>query len=128
MQKKTIAYWAATVLLAVPMGGGGAADLMRAQPVMESLARLGYPEYLATILGVAKLVGLAVVLVPGLPRLKEWAYAGFVIDLIGAFASHAFVGDPVKDLIPPVAVLILVLASWLLRPASRRLPDGPRAA
>jgi len=123
MQMKTIAYWGTTGMLVLPMGGGGVADLMHVDPVMKALAGLGYPEYLATILGVAKLLGLAVVLAPGLPRLKEWAYAGFVIDLVGAFASHVFVKDPAADLFPPVAVLVLVLASWMLRPDSRRLPN-----
>lgn len=121
MNKKTIAYWIATGLLVLPMGGGGVADLMHAEDVMKALAHLGYPEYLATILGVAKLLGVVAILVPGMPRLKEWAYAGFAIDLIGAFASHMWVGDPIADVMPPVIVLGIAMTSWALRPESRRL-------
>lgn len=121
MTKKTIAYWIATALVTFAMGGGGVADLMQAEDVMASLARLGYPEYLATILGVAKILGVLVILVPGLPRLKEWAYAGMVIDLVGAFASHAFIGDPMADLLPPLIVLAICIASWALRPDARKL-------
>jgi hypothetical protein len=121
MDRKTIGYWGATALLALAMGGGGIVDLMQGEDVLAVLDRLGYPAYLATLLGVAKLIGVVVVLVPGLPRLKEWAYAGFVIDLIGAFWSHLAVGDPIGEALPPVAVLAITLASWALRPDLRRL-------
>ena len=124
MTEKTrnLAYWGTTALVCAAMGGGGVLDLMKAEDVMKSLERLGYPDYLATILGVAKLLGVVAILAPGFRRLKEWAYAGMVIDLIGAFVSHLAVGDPVKDLAPPLVVLVLTFASWWLRPASRRLP------
>ena len=55
---------------------------------------LGYPAYFASLLGAWKLLGAIVLTVPGLPRLKEWAYAGFVFDLTAAAFSHAAVGDP----------------------------------
>ncbi len=119
--RKSVAYWLATGLLALAMGGGGVLDLTHADAVMDAFSRLGYPEYFATILGVGKLLGVVVVLSPGLPRLKEWAYAGFVIDVSGAFASHLFVGDPLADLVPPIAVLAITMASWAQRPESRRL-------
>jgi DoxX-like family len=61
------------------------------------------------------------VLVPGFPRLKEWAYAGFFFELTGAAASHAFVGNDVGQIPAPLGFLALVMASWALRPASRRL-------
>ncbi|MEE8107286.1 MAG: DoxX family protein [Planctomycetota bacterium] len=121
VKMKSFAFWTTTCLACLAMGAGGVMDLLHAEQVMTALTHLGYPEYVATILGVGKLLGVAVVLVPGLPRLKEWAYAGLVIDLVGAFASHLFVGDPIADLIPPVVILVLTLASWVLRPASRRL-------
>jgi hypothetical protein len=58
---------------------------------------------------------------PGLPRLKEWAYAGFTIDLVGAATSHIFVSDPFMETLSPLLILVLVLTSHALRPASRRL-------
>ena len=91
-------------------------DLLQPPELIETFWELGYPPYLLTILGVAKLLGLLVVLAPGLPRLKEWAYAGLMIDVVGAFFSHLAVGHGIGDLAPPLIVLALVLASWALRP------------
>jgi hypothetical protein len=58
--------------------------------------QLGYPLYLLPFLGVAKLLGIIVLLVPGFPRLKEWAYAGMFFDLVGAVYSGLMAGgfDP----------------------------------
>ncbi len=60
---------------------------------------------------------------PKFPRLKEWAYAGIVIDLIGAAYSHIAYGDAVGDIVPPVVLLALAMGSYFLRPADRKLPD-----
>ena len=73
------------------------------------------------IIGPAKLAGVLTLALPKLPRLKEWAYAGFGIDFIGAFASHAFLGDGPDKLMPPLIILTVLTGSYLLRPASRRL-------
>ena len=123
MKAKLIAYWIVTVLFCLGMGFGAVLDLMRAPEVMKTLAHLGYPEYLATILGVAKVMGVIAVLLPGSGRLKEWAYAGFTFDLLGALISHAVSGDAIKDLLPPIILLVLGAASYQLRPPSRRLAD-----
>jgi hypothetical protein len=63
--------------------------------------------------------------VPGFPRLKEWAYAGMFFDLTGASASHAAVGDPVAKILTPLVILGIVIASWWLRPDSRKLGEVP---
>ena len=57
------------------------------------------------------------ILVPGLPRVKEWAYAGFFFDLTGAAATRAFVGDGAADILAPLVFLGLVMASRALAPA-----------
>ena len=87
---------------------------------LEAFTKLGYPAYMATIIGVAKLLGLATVLAPRLPRLKEWAYAGFCIDVLGAFFSHLAVGD-YPEMVAPLIFLAIALVSWWLRPPERRL-------
>jgi uncharacterized membrane protein YphA (DoxX/SURF4 family) len=94
MKTRRIAYWITTGLTAFVFLSGGAADLARPGFLMEGMTRLGYPSYFVIILGVWKLLGGVAILAPRLPRLKEWAYAGMVLDLIGAAASHAAVGDP----------------------------------
>jgi hypothetical protein len=83
--------------------------------MMASLARLGYPVYLATILGVWKLLDAAAITEAGLPRLKEWAYAGMFFNLTGAGLSHAASGNPPKDILVPLGLLVVVLISMGLR-------------
>ena len=118
---RLIAYWVATALTAFVFLSGGVADLMKPTAAVEGTVHLGYPIYLMTILGVWKVLGGVTVLAPRLPLLKEWAYAGFVFDLTGAAASHATTRDPVPKIVIPLIILLIVAASWALRPASRRL-------
>lgn len=81
---------------------------------VEGIRSLGYPLYMLKILGTAKLLGVLAILYNRLKTLKEWAYAGFVINLIGAAASHHFSGDPMAKVIIPLIVLILVFISYFL--------------
>lgn len=126
MNKRVIAYWLTTMLFCLAMTSGGALNLLRAEIQKESIQALGYPEYLMTILGVAKLLGVIALLMPGVPLLKEWAYAGFTFDLLGAAASHAFVGDPAIEVLLPLIILSIAAASYWLRPPSRRLLANER--
>ena len=114
-------YWIATGVTALAMGGGAIADVLRLEPVADIMETLGYPAYLLTIIGVAKILGVATILVPGFQRLKEWAYAGLCIDLIGGFASHIAVKDTVANTVPPLVVLAIVMTSYFLRPDDRKL-------
>jgi uncharacterized membrane protein YphA (DoxX/SURF4 family) len=116
-------YWISTVLLAAVLLLGGVMDVLRAPPVVQTIVALGYPAYLASILGVWKLLGAAAIASPGLPRLKEWAYAGLVFDLSGAAFSHALSGDPASKVAVPLVLLGLAAVSWALRPATRRLGE-----
>src|SRR5215467_3628832 len=86
---KSLAYWSFTGVMVAESLIGGAMDLLRLAPFYPLMIQLGYPSYLATILGVAKIIAAAILLAPGLPRLKEWAYAGIMINMIGAAASNA---------------------------------------
>jgi uncharacterized membrane protein YphA (DoxX/SURF4 family) len=126
MKLRPIAYWVATALTAFVFLSGGVADIARPEPVMEGMTHLGYPAYFATILGVWKVLGGLAVLAPGWRLLKEWAYAGMLFDLTGAAASHAAVGDPAAKVATPLIILVIVAASWALRPESRRLRDASR--
>jgi len=78
---------------------GGVLELQRGPEVVATLNHLGYPVYFAAILGTWKLLGAIVIAAPGLPRVKEWAYAGFVFDLTAAAVSRAAVGDGAADII-----------------------------
>ncbi len=125
---RTIAYWITTVLGPASFVVGGTLFLTRGDEQVAVLAHLGYPAYMLTILGVWKWLGAIAIVAPGLPLLKEWAYAGFFFDLTGAAASHAFAGDAPGDVVAPLVFLVLVMASWALRPPSRRLAGTPALA
>jgi len=125
---KNVLYWVTTILGPASFVMGGVIQLTHAPEVAATLNHLGYPLYFATILGIWKILGAITTVVPGLPRLKEWAYAGFVFDLTAAAASHAYAGDAPSDIGAPLAFLVPVLVSWALRPDSRRLAvaEAPR--
>ena len=118
---KNIAYWATTILGPASFVIGGVLHLMQTEQVVSTMNHLGYPAYFASLLGMWKLLGAIAIVLPGLPRLKEWAYAGFFFDLTAAAVSRAAVGDSVADIVAPLVFLALVVASWALRPASRSL-------
>jgi uncharacterized membrane protein YphA (DoxX/SURF4 family) len=120
MQKKKIGYWVATGLLAFAFVSGGIADVVQPKPVVEGMTRIGYPLYFLTIIGLWKVLGALALVWPGLPRLKEWAYAGVFFLMTGAAVSHAVCGET-GHVIAPVVLAVLGMVSWVLRPSSRRL-------
>ena len=87
MRKTKIAYWIFTSLFAFMMLGSALPDITSAQVAVDGFKAMGYPSYLVPFVGIAKFLGVVAILTPGFPRLKEWAYAGLVIDLIGATYS-----------------------------------------
>lgn len=121
-QGRTIAYWVATVLVALELGMGGVWDILRISYVRAIIEHLGYPDYFLVIMGVWKVPGAAALLVPRFARLKEWAYAGAVFTYTGAVASHLAVGDGVGVLVAPIIFTGLAATSWALRRSARRDP------
>lgn len=122
---QTIAYWTFTFVVAFEMAAGGLWDLLRIESVRVVLAHLGYPMYLLTIIGVWKIPCAIVLFLPGFLRLKEWAYAGAIFNYTGAATSHLLVGY--RGWVGPLVLAGITLASWGLRPSTRRLaaPAGP---
>jgi uncharacterized membrane protein YphA (DoxX/SURF4 family) len=118
---RNIAYWTATIFGPTSFVIGGVLNISRTEQALATLSHLGYPGYFAVTLGAGKLLGAIVITLPALPRLKEWAYAGFFFDLTAAAISRAAVGDSTADILAPLGFLVLVMASWALRPASRTL-------
>ncbi|MEW9533240.1 DoxX family protein [Microbispora sp. NPDC049125] len=120
-RRRSGVYWTVTAIVVGESAVGGTMDLFRAPPFYPVLLDLGYPGYLATILGVAKILAAVVLPAPGLPRLKEWAYAGVVINMLCAIASHVAMHHTVDNLIAPAVFVGLAILSWALRPPTRRL-------
>jgi hypothetical protein len=122
MKAKNIAYWTTTVLVALFMSGGVAQLAQFKASPHGVVPQLGYPMYFFAILGFWKALGAIAILVPRFPRLKEWAYAGIFFDLTGAAASCAAVGWYGAygfNVIAPLLIAVLAVASWALRPPSR---------
>jgi hypothetical protein len=118
----TIGYWVTTGVLVFCMTGG-VFELLGVKPTMDGIMRLGYPSYIIPALGLGKVLAILAILWPGLPRLKEWAYAGIFFNMAGAFVSHVARGDAAWILVVNVVIAAITLASWALRPATRRLGD-----
>jgi uncharacterized membrane protein YphA (DoxX/SURF4 family) len=119
---KIAAYWITTALIVFELVMGGVWDILRVPQVRGLIERLGYPLYFLTILGIWKLLGAIALIVPRFPRLKEWAYAGVFFDLTGAIASLTASGlADVGTMAYPIFMTGVAIASWALRPQSRRL-------
>lgn len=89
MKKVNIAYWIVTILFAGFMLFSGIMNaIMEPNGVKLMHEVLGYPIYIIPFIGWAKVIGAIIILIPGFPRLKEWAYAGLFIDLAGATYSN----------------------------------------
>ena len=114
-KQRSALYWVLTVLFLLPLAGSGLPEMVGQAPAQaaQTLAHLGYPPYLSQILGVAKVLGAVAVLSNRSRVLKEWAYAGFTFDLLGAFASHLISGDGPLAL-APLSMLPFVLGSRAL--------------
>jgi len=97
MKKTKIVYWVFTSLFAFLMLGSAIPDIFSVQMAVEGFAKMGMPAYLLPFLGVAKLLGVVAILIPGYPRIKEWAYAGLIFDLVGATWSIIASGHAVGD-------------------------------
>lgn len=93
MKKTNILYWTFTGLFAAFMIMSGFPDILSHPEAVKYINQeLGYPLYFIPFIGAVKVLGAIAILVPGFPRIKEWAYAGFAFDLIGATYSIAAVG------------------------------------
>ena len=112
-QKKTnTLYWIFTLLFILPMIGSGLAELLGAASLVESMNHLGYPLYFMKILGTAKLLGALAILTGRSRPVKEWAYAGFTFDMLGATISHLAMGDTMEP-IAPALFLVLMIISYI---------------
>lgn len=123
---RKITYWIATLWLSLGMLSTGIVQLIKIKEEVDVTLHLGYPIYLLTIIGIWKILGVVTVLIPRFALLKEWAYAGFFFAMSGAIFSHIASGDPVKEIFPPLLLLVLTVISWYFRPAERTLVTANR--
>src|SRR5882672_5232518 len=103
MKKTNILYWTFTSLFAFFMLGGAIPDIFSAQIAVDGFNKMSMPPYLIPFLGVAKTLGVIAILIPGYPRIREWAYAGLFYDLLAATYSQI----ATDGFMPPIFFMLL---------------------
>ena len=109
-KKTKIFYWIVTALFSAFMLFSAIPDILVVPDAVTFMNGLGYPTYIIPFLGIAKLLGLIAILIPGFPRIKEWAYAGLAYDLIGATYSAIAAGGfqpQVSFMLLPIVLLVM---------------------
>jgi hypothetical protein len=123
---RKIVYWGSTAVVALALLGA-LSYLTGSEQAVAGFRRSGYPQHLRIVLGIAKPAAAIVLLVPRLPLLKEWAYAGATFALVMAFIAAYSIGDAVQILVMPPVLLALLAVSYVTRPASRRVMPSAAA-
>ena len=113
MKKINIIYWIATAIILALMLFSAFNSLTNNPQGVQMMTHLGYAPYVAHFLGVAKILGVIAILVPGYPRLKEWVYAGFTFDMVGATYSMYASGDPLAKWIFMLVFIAILAASYI---------------
>ncbi len=114
MKPKTIriTYSILTALFCLASTADAFGGLTKQKAGVDGMNHLGYPLYVMTMLGVAKLLGVIAILQTKFITIKEWAFAGFTFTFLGVFWSRAYVGDGLGLLIPPVVTLAIMLVYY----------------
>lgn len=120
-KRDKIIYWIATIWLSLGMVSTGIVQIVQMEEEVQKMDILGYPPYFLIIIGIWKILGVVAVLVPKIPLIKEWAYAGFFFLMTGAIFTHLAVGDDALEYFGPFLLLILILLSWYYRPPQRKI-------
>ncbi len=114
MKKIRIFYWITTGLFLLMMAYSGIASLASPEKAVTFFNTMNMPSYLISFLSIAKILGVIAILVPGYPRLKEWAYAGLTFDVIGAVYCNYAVGKPAAEWMPILIFVALAFVSYFL--------------
>jgi hypothetical protein len=122
MKKKTVLYWVFTGLFAFVMLGSAIPDILIMPMAVEGFRSIGYPAQLVPFLGWAKLLGVIGILIPGYPRIKEWAYAGLIYDIAGAIYSVSFV-EPIATWGPMLVIPLVGTVSYLYYHKKQQLAE-----
>jgi len=118
-----IAFWVTTFIIVFELTAGSVWNLLTIEWVEVQLQHLGYPHFFAYILGTWQVGAAVAIIAPRLPLIKEWAYVGALFLWSGAVASHLSAGDGFETWWVPLMFATCAIASWMLRPANRRLPE-----
>lgn len=106
-----VIYWGSTGLISAMMLMS--AYMYFTPEFVSNFEKMGFPNFFRIELAIAKLIGVAVLLAPGLDRLRDWAYAGFTITFVSAFILHVTAGDPIGAKLMPLIALGMLLVSYV---------------
>jgi hypothetical protein len=114
MKPKTIkiTYWCLIVLFSLAMLGDAFGGITKQQAGIDVLNHLGYPIYIMPFLGYLKLLGVIALLQTKFRNLKEWAFAGFAFNFIGAAVSRAAMVDGARMVAMPVIMLVVLFVTY----------------
>ena len=113
MKKNKIIYWISTGILGAMMLFS-AFGYFTNEEMKASFVHLGFPSYFRVELGVAKIIGVFLLLIPFISKpLKGMAYVGFAITFISAFIAHTSNGDPLSVAIIPLIFLGILVVSFI---------------
>ncbi|HNP47713.1 MAG TPA: DoxX family protein [Bacteroidia bacterium] len=113
MKKTKIFYWITTVLFGGFMIFSAIPDVISSPDAVNLIHdQLGYPLYFVPFIGIVKLIGAVVLFIPGIPRLKEWAFAGLIFDLVGALYSLLCIGGGVQAGVFMSIIILVGLAAY----------------
>lgn len=115
MSKKSVklVYWITTILFVAFMVFGAVGSLTGSEGGVAVMEALGYPLYLNIILGIAKILGGVALIQTKWYVIKEWAYAGFAFDIIGAGMSFVLAGMGFTMTIIPLITLAVMFTSYV---------------
>ena len=114
LKKEKIIYWVGVVLLSLLFFTSGFFEITRNPIVWDKTISLGYPPYFIVLLGIAKISGVIVLLIPNkLNWLKEWVFVGLIYDVVFAFASN-YAKASLSDCVPAAIAFLLIVATYIL--------------
>ncbi|WP_441001056.1 DoxX family protein [Fodinibius sp. SL11] len=112
MNKLKITYWITTGIFSAMMLFSATMYFISPQ-MAQTFEHLGFPDYFRIELGIAKIIGVLLLLAPFTGRLKEWVYAGFTINMISASIAHAAAADPISAVLTPLVLLGVLTVSYV---------------
>lgn len=114
-ETRKIIFVITTAIIAIIYFITGLGNILPFAHIAQDMAHLGYPTYFLKIIGIWKILAAFVVVIPNIPRIKEWAYAGMIFDLTGAVLSRYFIGDPLPTIIIPLGISVLITINYVIR-------------
>jgi hypothetical protein len=126
MKATKITFWALTLFFCLMMLMDGISGVLQVDGGKAPMIKLGYPIYLMTILGLFKIAGALSILQTKFITLKEWAYAGFTLNYLGAAMSWIAIGEALNLVFPVIALAIMFLTYYFWK-RYLRLPSAKHA-